>query len=179
MNFFKKKTKRIRVVLWSYGDEGKTNLLYKGFKGIKNYKSIPTIGFNVEEIEFNEVNITFWDIGTSYIKNKLRNNYLPYNDAVIFLIDSSKSLLQIDDYNDFKNNYEELQKCIKIIEDIPLLIAITKIDKRKTSTLEIIDACKLSDLFQRKKKFGIIECSSFTLEGIKEIKYWLSSIVSE
>ena len=51
MNFFKKK--ELRVVLWSFSDEGKTTLLYRGFKDIHNFKTIPTIGFNVETIDFN------------------------------------------------------------------------------------------------------------------------------
>ena len=177
MNYYKKK--ELRVVLWSFNDEGKTNLLYRGFLGIKDYKSIPTCGFNVETINFNEVNITFWDIGYGSGTKGLRKNYLPQNDAVIFLIDSSKLITTTDDNSDFKNNYEELQKCIDIIKDIPLLIAITKVDKRKTSTRDMINAYQLNDLFKRKKKIGIIECSSFTLEGIKEIKYWLSSHVKE
>ena len=78
-----------------------------------------------------------------------------------------------------KTNSDNIQKCIKIIEDIPLLIAITKIDERKSSTLDIINAYQLQNLFKRKKKFGIIECSSFTLEGIKEIEYWLSNLVKK
>ena len=36
--------------------KGKTNLLYKGFKGIKDLKSIHTCGFGVEIINFNEIN---------------------------------------------------------------------------------------------------------------------------
>ena len=176
MNFFSKK-KQLRVVLWSFNDEGKTNLIYKGFKGIKDFKSIPTCGFNVETINFNDIDITFWDIGYGCKTKDLRGNYLPNNDAVIFLIDSSQSVLQTDSYSDFKCNYEELQKCINIIKDIPLLILITKIDNRKTSTIDIIDAYQLHNLFKRKTKIGIIECSSFTFEGIKEIKYWLSSLV--
>ena len=177
MNFFKKK--KLRVALWSYDDEGKTYLLYKGFKGIKDFKTIPTCGFNVEEINFNDVDITFWDYGYGRGMKDLRHHYLPYSDAVIFLIDSSESVSPTDNCSNFKENNEELQKCIKIIEDKPLLIAITKIDKRKTSTLDIINAYQLQNLFKRKKKFGIIECSSFTLEGIKEIEYWLSSIVKK
>ena len=101
---------------------------------------------------------------------------LPYNDAIIFLIDSSESLENDNFGLHYKDNFEELQKCINIIEDIPLLIAITKIDKRNSSTLDIINAYQLQNLFQRKKKFGIIECSSFTSQGIKEILFWLSSI---
>ena len=178
MNFFKKK--ELRVALWSYNAEGKTTLLYQGFKGIKNYKTIPTCGFNVETINFNGINITFWDFGYGSGMKELRQNYLSPCDAVIFLIDSSRSLSKNDDiYGDFNNTYEELQKCITVVEDIPLLIAITKIDKRKTSTRDIINAYQLNDLFKRKKKFGIIECSSFTSEGIKEIEYWLTSLVKK
>ena len=176
MNFFKKK--ELRVTLWSFSDEGKTSLLYRGFKGIKDYRTIPTIGFNVEQIDFNGCKITFWDIGgASGIKN-LRNNYFPPNDAIIYLIDSSQTLANDNFGLAYKNNFEELQKCIKLIEDKPLLIAITKIDIRNTSTADIINAYQLQKLFQRKKKFGIIECSSFTSQGIKEILYWLSSIAS-
>ena len=174
MNFFKKKD--LRVVLWSYSDEGKTTLLYRGFKDIHDFKTIPTIGFNVETINFNGKNITFWDIGGACGVKKLRNHYLPFNDAIIFLIDSSESLENDNFGFHYKDNFEELQNCINLIEDKPLLIVITKIDKRNSSTLDIINAYHLQDLFQRKKKFGIIECSSFTSQGIKEILFWLSSI---
>ena len=170
MNFFKKK--ELKVILWSYGPEGKTSLLYKGFKGMKDMKFIPTIGFNVEAIMFNAVNITFWDIGGACKIKELRGHYFPSSDAIIFLIDSSESIGE--DY--YKDNLEELKKCIQIIEDKPLLIAITKIDIRKVRTLDIINAYQLYNLFQRKQKFGIIECSSVTSEGIKEIEYWLSNI---
>ena len=151
MNFFKKK--ELRVVLWSFSDEGKTTLLYRGFKDIHNFKTIPTIGFNVETIDFNGKKITFWDIGGNFGIKNLRNKYLPlpYNDAIIFLIDSSESLENDNFGLHYKVNFEELQKCINIIEDIPLLIAITKIDKRNSSTLDIINAYQLQNLFQRKK----------------------------
>ena len=171
MNFLKKKV--LTVILWSYGCEGKTSLLYKGFKGMKDMQVIPTIGFNVENIIFNGVTISFLDIGGAYKIKELRGHYFPSSDAVIFLIDSS--LPFEEDY--CKDNFEELKKCVKVLEDKPVLIAITKIDIRKVSTLDIINAYQLDSLFQRKKKFGIIECSCVTSEGIKEIEYWLTSIV--
>ena len=71
------------------------------------------------------------------------------------------------------------KKCINIIKDIPLLTTIIKIDKRKTSTRDLINAYKLYDLSKRKEKIGIIECSSFTFERIKEIKYWLSILIKK
>ena len=126
------------------------------------------------------LDITFWDWGYGRGIKERRQNYLSSCDAVIFLIDSSEPLPSTPDvYFYFKDNYEELQKCITIIEDIPLLIAVTKIDIRKVNTLDLINAYQLQNLFERKKKFGIIECSSFTSEGIKEIEYWLYDLVKK
>ena len=172
MNLFKKK--EIKVILWSYGCEGKTSLLYKGFKDMKDIQLFQTVGFNFENIVFNGVSINFWDIGGACKIKELRGNYFPTSDAIVYLIDSSEALVE-DNYL-FKSNFEELKACISIIEDKPLLIAITKIDIRKSSTLDIINAYQLENLFKRKQKFGIIECSSVTSKGIKEIEYWLTSI---
>ena len=115
MNFFKKQ-KELRVLLWCYGSEGKTNLIYRGFKGIKGYKSIPTIGFNAETIDFEGKTICFWEISGGCKIKELRQNYLPDNDAIIFLIDSSGLAIPTD--IDFKNNFEELKKTIDTIGDI-------------------------------------------------------------
>ena len=142
---------------------------------MKNVKLIPTIGFNVETINFNNLDITFFDFGGACKAKELRNHYFPSFDAIIYLIDSS-TIIEHAEYCDYKTNFEELKKCIKVLDDKPLLIAITKIDIRKLSTLDIINAYELNKLFDRKKKFGIIECSSFTMEGIKEILFWLSSL---
>ena len=139
MNIFKKKQKSLNIILWSYSCEGKSALLYQGFKKIKNVQLIPTIGINAETINFNNIEITFWDIGGGCKIKDLRNNYFPSSDAIIYLIDSS-TIIEHDEYCDFTNNFEELKKCIKILDDKPLLIAITKIDIRKLSTLDIINA---------------------------------------
>ena len=172
MNLFQKK--ELKVILWSNGDEGKTSLLYKGFKGIHNFPDFPTVGSNIESIIFNGVNFKFMDIGGACKIKELRKGYLPTCDALIFFIDSSQ-LLSKDNYL-FEGNLEEFKKCLNFIEDKPLLIAITKIDIRKTSTLDIIKAYQLDNLFKRKQKFGIIECSTVTSIGIKEIKYWLFEV---
>ena len=171
-------SKGIRVVLWSFGCEGKSTLLYEGFKGIKNVKLIPTIGFNEETINFKGLSITFCDIGGSFKIKEFRNKFFCDCDALIYLIDSS-TIIEHKSHSDFTDNFEELKKCIKIIDDMPLLIAITKIDKRQLSTYDIINNYELDKLFNRKNKFGIIECSSFTGQGIKEILFWLNDVVKK
>ena len=44
-----------------------------------------------------------------------------------------------------------LKKCIKVLDDKPLLISITKINIRKLSTFDIINAYELNKLLDRKK----------------------------
>ena len=121
--------------------------------------------------------MTFWDKGERVFRVKGdRERLLPLHDVIIFFIDSSQSANLNDNFSDFKYNSEEFWKSIELIEDKPLLMAITKIDKRIVSTLDIINAYQLNNLFKRKQNVGIIECTSFTSQGIKEIKFWLSSI---
>jgi len=168
MSIFKKE-KELKIYFWNCCDEsGKTTLLYTIKDGFVQ-ATLPTVGFNIETITFNGVKMHILEVGGG---KSFRPHYYPGSDAIIFLIDSSA--LISDKYT--LDNYEDLQECINSIEDLPLLIAITKIDIRKTSTADIINAYHLNSLFERKQKIGIIECSSYTQEGIKEILFWLSTV---
>ena len=51
-----------KVLLLGADAVGKTTLLYK-LKLNENIKTIPTIGFNVEEIKYKNKKIIIWDIG--------------------------------------------------------------------------------------------------------------------
>ena len=51
-----------RISMVGLDAAGKTTILYKLRLG-ENVCTIPTIGFNVEEIVFQNLNMTVWDIG--------------------------------------------------------------------------------------------------------------------
>ena len=51
-----------RISMVGLDAAGKTTILYK-LKVGENVCTIPTIGFNVEEIVFQNLNMTVWDIG--------------------------------------------------------------------------------------------------------------------
>ena len=168
------KNKDMQVVLWGFNGEGKTHLLYQGLKGIKDFKTTSTLPWNIENININGIDMTIWDIGGRVWFSELyQKKYLSMADVLIFCIDSTVNI------NDLRCDYERFEKCLELIEDKPLLVAITKIDKRIVRTYDIIETFKLNKLFERKQKFGIIECSSYTTQGIKEIKFWLSNIIKK
>ena len=72
---------------------GKTTILYK-LKVGEVLPCIPTIGFNVETIEYQKVKFAVWDIGGL---RKLWKHYYPNTQVLIYVVDSSaKERIEID-----------------------------------------------------------------------------------
>ncbi len=83
-----KKLKDIRMVMVGLDAAGKTTIMYKMKLG-ETPKTIPTIGFNVETIEYKKLSITLWDIGGQDILRPLWKHYYENAQAVIYVVDSS------------------------------------------------------------------------------------------
>ena len=66
---------------------GKTTILYQ-LKNNQAVKTIPTIGFNVETLEYGDIAITAWDVGGQDKIRVLWKHYFLNTDAVIFVVDS-------------------------------------------------------------------------------------------
>lgn len=54
--------KDMRILMVGLDAAGKTTILYKLKLG-EIVTTIPTIGFNVETVEYNKTNFTVWDVG--------------------------------------------------------------------------------------------------------------------
>jgi small GTP-binding protein len=52
----------MRILMLGLDAAGKTTILYK-FKLGEVVSSVPTIGFNVETVEYKNVKFTVWDVG--------------------------------------------------------------------------------------------------------------------
>ena len=67
---------------------GKTTILYKLKLG-EVVTTIPTIGFNVEAIEYGNLTLTVWDIGGQDKIRPLWRHYYSDTQGVIFVVDSN------------------------------------------------------------------------------------------
>jgi len=67
---------------------GKTTKLYKLKLG-EIVATIPTIGFNVETVEYKNMSITVWDVGGPDKIRPLWRHYYQNTSALIFMIDSN------------------------------------------------------------------------------------------
>jgi small GTP-binding protein len=80
--------KQYRIVMVGLDAAGKTTVLYK-LKLNEVVTTIPTIGFNVETVEFQNISFTMWDVGGQDKIRPLWQHYYTNTDAVIFVVDSS------------------------------------------------------------------------------------------
>merc|ERR1711988_673270 len=80
--------KDCRILMVGLDAAGKTTILYKMRLG-EVVTTIPTIGFNVETVEYKNISFTVWDIGGQDKIRKLWRYYYQGTDGVIFIVDSS------------------------------------------------------------------------------------------
>lgn len=67
---------------------GKTTILYKLKLG-EIVTTIPTIGFNVETVEYKNICFTVWDVGGQYKIRPLWRHYFQNTHGLIFVVDSN------------------------------------------------------------------------------------------
>ena len=67
---------------------GKTTILYKLKLG-EIVTTIPTIGFNVETVEYKNICFTVWDVGGQNKIRKLWRHYFQNTQGLIFVVDSN------------------------------------------------------------------------------------------
>ena len=77
-----------RILMMSLDAAGKTSLLYRWKLG-EVVTSIPTIGFNVETIEYNNVEFTIWDVGGCDKIRPLFRHYFAGTSALVMVVDAN------------------------------------------------------------------------------------------
>jgi small GTP-binding protein len=114
--------KELRALMLGLDAAGKTTILYKLKLG-EVVSSVPTIGFNVETVEFQKVKFTVWDVGGQDKIRQLWKHYYQNTQALIYVVDSSdKERVEIA--------REELQKMLAEdeLKDAVLLVLANKQD---------------------------------------------------
>ena len=118
--FFGKKEMRILMV--GLDAAGKTTILYKLKLG-EVVTTIPTIGFNVETVEYKNISFTVWDVGGQDKIRLLWRHYYQNTQGIIFVVDSNDR----DRVDDAK---EELHRMLgeDELKDAILLVMANKQD---------------------------------------------------
>jgi len=167
-NGFKKEQ---RIVMVGLDAAGKTTILYKLHLG-DVIQSIPTIGFNVETIEYKNLKMTMWDVGGQHRIRPLWRHYFQNTDAMIFVVDAS-------DRERIEEAREELYRCLEddLLKDAPVLIFANKADMPKAmQAKEVVSALGLDKMHRR--EWHVQESVAVRGDGLYEGLDWLSKTLN-
>jgi len=96
--------KQMRILMVGLDAAGKTTILYKLKLG-EIVTTIPTIGFNVETVEYKNISFTVWDVGGQDKIRPLWRHYYQNTQGLIFVVDSS-------DRERIQESHDELHKMV-------------------------------------------------------------------
>ena len=80
--------REMRILMLGLDNSGKTSILYRLKLG-QPKRTVPTIGFNVETLEYKNIAFTVWDVGGQEKLRALWRHYFASTQALIFVVDSS------------------------------------------------------------------------------------------
>ena len=114
--------KEMRILMVGLDAAGKTTILYR-LKVGEIMTTLPTIGFNVETVEYKNISFTVWDVGGQDKIRPLWRHYYQLTQGLIFVVDSN-------DTDRLDEACYELHKMLKEEElrDASLLVLANKQD---------------------------------------------------
>ncbi|XP_053634780.1 uncharacterized protein [Cherax quadricarinatus] len=124
--------KPCRILMVGLDGAGKTTILYKLKLG-EVVSTIPTIGFNVETVDYKNISFTVWDVGGQERLRPLWRHYFQNTSAIIYVVDSN-------DPQRLAESREELDIILKNEEvcECPLLVLANKQDLPHAATVDAI-----------------------------------------
>ncbi|KAL0491224.1 ADP-ribosylation factor [Acrasis kona] len=151
----------LRILILGLDNAGKTTILFQLQVG-EVVTTVPTIGFNVETITYNNVKFQVWDLGGQTNLRPYWRCYYGNTDAIIYVIDSTDTA-RIGTAK--KELFAMLDE--KELKDAILLVFANKQDLPTAMKVEEISE-KLSLSKIKNRTWTIFKTSAQTGEGLKE-----------
>merc|ERR1712158_60883 len=171
--------KEMRILMVGLDAAGKTTILYKLKLG-EIVTTIPTIGFNVETVEYKNISFTVWDVGGQDKIRPLWRHYYQNTQGIIFVVDSNDRE-RIDDSSGSDNSAkEELHRMLAEDElrDAVVLVFANKQDlPNAMSVNEVTEKLGLNQL--RNRQWYIQSTCATTGDGLYEGLDWLSNTLNK
>jgi len=163
--------KEARILMLGLDAAGKTTIVYKLKLG-EVLNSVPTIGFNVETVEFKNIKFNVWDVGGQDKIRVLWRHYYAGTDALIFVVDSS-------DRNRVGLAKQELHKMLEEeeLKDAILLVFANKQDLSVMSVAEVSDKLDLTSI--KGREWYCQGTSAMSGAGLYEGLNWLTKKLEE
>ena len=161
-----------QILLLGLDNAGKTQILYCMKLGEALTTTVPTLGFNIEQIEYKNLKFKAWDLGGQSRFRNLWHHYYESTNAVIFVIDSN-------DRDRFQESKQELHALLnqETLRNCPFLIFANKQDLPQAAELHEIKKIYELHRFDYRGNVHIIACEAINNTKITNGMDWLASAV--
>ncbi|CAL4081913.1 unnamed protein product [Meganyctiphanes norvegica] len=163
--------KPCRVLMVGLDNAGKTTVLYKLKLGEVVF-TIPTIGFNVETVNYKNISFTVWDVGGQETIRPLWRHYYQGTTAIIYVVDSNDPARLAEAREELHHllDSDELRNCPVLVlankQDLPNAVSVNKVQEDL-------------QLMQKAKTWYVQATNAITSEGLYEGIDWLAKETSK
>nr|6FAE_B Chain B, ADP-ribosylation factor 1 [Homo sapiens] len=158
----------MRILMVGLDAAGKTTILYKLKLG-EIVTTIPTIGFNVETVEYKNISFTVWDVGGQDKIRPLWRHYFQNTQGLIFVVDS----------NDRERVNEAREELMRMLAEDELRDAVLLVFANKQDLPNAMNAAEITDklgLHSLRHRNWYIQATCATSgDGLYEGLDWLSN----
>lgn len=162
----------MRILMVGLDAAGKTTILYKLKLG-EIVTTIPTIGFNVETVEYKNISFTVWDVGGQDKIRPLWRHYFQNTQGLIFVVDS----------NDRERAEEAQEELCKMLQEDDLREAVLLVFANKQDLPNAMTAAEITDKLKlntfRGRTWYIQGTCATQGTGLYEGLDWLSAELSK
>lgn len=156
-----------RLLMLGLDAAGKTTILYK-MKLNEVVTSVPTIGFNLEEIRYKNLTMNIWDVGGQTKIRRLWRHYYQNTDGLIYVVDSA-------DPDRIDEAREELHAITSddLMRRVPVLVLANKCDQpRAMAPAAVVKALQLESL---RTRWFVQQTNALTGDGLYDGFDWLAN----
>lgn len=165
-------SKEVRILILGLDNAGKTTILYRlQNDSEETIQTIPTIGFNVEVLQYKNIKFQVWDLGGQTSIRPYWRCYYPNTDAIIFVVDSCDTERLGIAKQELMAMLEEEE-----LKDAILLVFANKQDsKGAQNAQQISESLGLSGI--KNRQWSIQETSALRGAGLFEGFDWLVTCI--
>ena len=159
--------KEARILVLGLDNAGKTTILYRLQVG-EVVSTIPTIGFNVETVQYKNIKFQVWDLGGQTSIRPYWRCYYPNTQAIIYVVDST-------DAERLDTTKEEFHA---ILDEDELRDALVLVFANKQDLPGALDEAKVAEALQlhkiKSRTWTIFKTSAVKGVGLFEGLDWLA-----
>ncbi|KAL9704167.1 hypothetical protein quinque_007685 [Culex quinquefasciatus] len=160
--------REMRILILGLDGAGKTTILYRLQVG-EVVTTIPTIGFNVEQVTYKNLKFQVWDLGGQTSIRPYWRCYYSNTDAIIYVVDSADK----DRIGISKDELLYMLREDELASAILVVLANKQDMEGCMSVTEVHQALGLEAL--KNRTFQIFKTSATKGEGLDQAMDWLAN----